>query len=137
MTLRIDVILKAEIEAVIALWERCGLTRPWNDPRADIGLASRTPSADLLVGYVGEAVTATVMVGFDGHRGWVYYLAVEPDAQRGGVGRAMMAAAEAWLRARGAPKLLLMVREDNAKVTAFYQSLGYSLEPRLVLAKWL
>jgi len=137
MTLRIDVILKAEIEAVIALWERCGLTRPWNDPRADIGLASRTPGADLLVGHVGEAVTATVMVGFDGHRGWVYYLAVEPDAQRGGVGRAMMAAAEAWLRARGAPKLLLMVREDNAKVTAFYQSLGYSLEPRLVLAKWL
>ena len=130
-------ITEAETDAVIALWERCGLTRPWNDPRADIALAMRSPDAEVLVGHVDEAVAATVMVGFDGHRGWVYYLAVDPDARLGGVGRRMMEAAEEWLRDRGAPKLNLMVRQENAGVAAFYERLGYALEPRLVFGKRL
>jgi ribosomal protein S18 acetylase RimI-like enzyme len=135
--MRIAQITEAEIEAVVDLWERCGLTRPWNDPRADIALAMRSAQAEVLVGHVDEAVTATVMVGFDGHRGWVYYLAVDPDARLGGLGRRMMEAAEEWLRARGAPKLNLLVREENAGVAVFYERLGYALEPRLVFGKRL
>ena len=135
--MRIAEIAEADIDTVVDLWERCGLTRPWNDPRADIALAMRSGAAEVLVGHIGEAVIATVMVGFDGHRGWVYYLAVDPDARLGGLGCRMMAAAEDWLRDRGAPKLNLMVREENAAVAAFYQRLGYALEPRLVFGKWL
>ncbi len=135
--MRITGITDAEVDAVIALWERCGLTRPWNDPRADIALAARSADAEILVGHVAEVVTATVMVGFDGHRGWIYYLAVDPEARRGGHGRRMMAAAEAWLRERGAPKLMLMVRETNTAAASFYERLGYVLEPRLLFAKWL
>ncbi len=130
-------ITEAEIEAAVALWERCGLTRPWNDPRADIALAMRSTDAEVLVGHVDGALAATVMVGFDGHRGWAYYLAVAPDVQRGGLGRRMMAAAEAWLSARGAPKIQLMVREENAAVAAFYERLGYELQPTKVFGRWL
>lgn len=135
--MRIAQITEAEIDAVIALWERCGLTRPWNDPRADIVLAMGSTDAEVLVGHLNDTLTATVMVGFDGHRGWVYYLAVDPDARLGGVGRRMMEAAENWLGARGAPKLNLMVRQENAGVAAFYERLGYALEPRLVFGKRL
>ena len=99
----------------------------------------RAPTdADVLVGHDRwDALSATVMVGFDGHRGWVYYLAVDPGARRGGLGRAMMAAAEDWLRARGAPKIQLMVREDNAAVAAFYERLGYEVQATTVFGKWL
>jgi ribosomal protein S18 acetylase RimI-like enzyme len=130
-------IAEAEIEAAVALWERCGLTRPWNDPRADIALAMRSTDAEVLVGHADGALAATVMVGFDGHRGWVYYLAVAPDARRGGLGRRLMAAAEDWLSARGAPKIQLMVREENAAVAAFYEGLGYELQATKVFGKWL
>ncbi len=137
MTIRIAQIADAEIGTVVALWERCGLTRPWNDPRADIALAMRSAAAEILVGHTGDAVAATVMVGFDGHRGWVYYLAVDPDARLCGVGRRMMEAAEAWLSARGAPKLQLMVREENDAVCAFYERLGYAPQATKVFGKWL
>ncbi len=130
-------IIENDIDAVIALWVRCDLTRPWNDPRADIALAVRSTDADVLVGHVDGAVVATVLVGFDGHRGWVYYLAVEPALRGGGRGREMMTAAETWLRARDVPKLMLMVRETNTAVAGFYESLGYEPEPRLLFAKWL
>lgn len=135
--MRITAIADDEIEEVVALWERCGLTRPWNDPRADIALAARSADAEVLVGRIDTALSATVMVGFDGHRGWVYYLAVDPGAQRSGLGRRMMTAAEDWLRGRGAPKLQLMVREENTAVTAFYERLGYDLQPTRVFGKWL
>jgi ribosomal protein S18 acetylase RimI-like enzyme len=130
-------ITEPQIEPVIALWDRCGLTRPWNDARADIALARRSFDAEVLVGHVGAALAATVMVGFDGHRGWVYYLAVEPTSRRSGLGRAMMTAAEDWLRARGAPKVQLMVREENTAVAAFYERLGYDVQSSRVLGKWL
>ncbi|HEY5711261.1 MAG TPA: GNAT family acetyltransferase [Allosphingosinicella sp.] len=117
--------------AVIALWEACGLTRPWNDPVADFARAIEGPTSTILLLRDGDGIAASVMVGFDGHRGWVYYLAVAPERRRAGLGRAMMDAAEAWLRERGAPKLQLMVRADNSHAIGFYKSLG--LEPQKVV----
>jgi ribosomal protein S18 acetylase RimI-like enzyme len=126
-----------DVAAVIALWQRCGLTRPWNDPAADIALARRGPSATVLIGRDGDTIAATALVGHDGHRGWVYYVAVDPDRRAKGYGRAIMAAAEDWLRQAGIAKLQLMVRPDNAKVQAFYESIGYDEQERIVYAKWL
>jgi ribosomal protein S18 acetylase RimI-like enzyme len=130
-------ICDADIEAVVGLWERCGLTRPWNDPHADIALARRGPAAAVLVGRSDGIVAATAMTGHDGHRGWVYYVAVDPEQRGKGHGRAIMTAAEDWLRERGIAKLMLMVRPDNAKVQAFYETLGYDEQERIVYAKWL
>ena len=91
--------------AVIALWQRCGLTRPWNDPASDIAFARRGKNATILIGRVDGAIVATAMVGHDGHRGWVYYVAVDPDTQGKDFGRAIMAAAEDWLRGQGVTKV--------------------------------
>ncbi len=125
----------AEIEPVIALWRRCGLTRPWNDPQADIVLARSGATSSVLVARQDNAIVATVMVGTDGHRGWVYYVAVEPDLQGHGLGRAMMAAAEQWAQDRGVPKIQLMVRATNARATGFYKALGYLAEDTIVMGK--
>ena len=122
---------------VIALWQRCGLVRPWNDPAADIALARSGGNSDVLVGRADAAIAATVLVGHDGHRGWVYYVAVDPDHQRKNFGRVIMQAAEDWLRARGIEKLQLLVRGDNTQVNAFYESLGYGEQKRVIYAKWL
>jgi ribosomal protein S18 acetylase RimI-like enzyme len=135
--LSIAAIKDADIADVIALWQRCGLTRPWNDPAADIALARKGANATVLVGHDGSRLVASVLVGHDGHRGWVYYVAVDPECRHKGYGRVIMAAAEDWLRARGLEKLQLMVRGDNAEVQTFYQSLGYFEQDRVVFAKWL
>ena len=126
-----------DIDAVVALWERCGLTRPWNDPRGDVARARRGPNSTILVGRYADTLVAAVMVGHDGHRGWFYYLAVDPDRQGEGLGRAITAAAEAWLRDRGMDKAMLMVRPGNEKVRAFYETLGYGEQERVLFAKWL
>jgi hypothetical protein len=135
--LAVSVIEDADIPAVVALWERCELTRPWNDPQADIARARGKSNSEILVGRDAEAIVATVMVGHDGHRGWVYYVAVDPDQQKKGYGRAIMAAAENWLRDRGVEKLHLLVRADNARVQAFYETLDYEQQERVMYAKWL
>ena len=135
--LAITDIADADVEAVIALWRRCGLTRPWNDPGSDIALARRNPNSTVLVGRADGAIVATAMVGHDGHRGWVYYVAVDPDLQKNGLGRAIMDAAEQWLRAAGLPKLQLLVRRENSKAGAFYQSIGYEEADTIVFAKWI
>jgi len=135
--LGISAIEDGDIAEVTALWQRCGLTRPWNDPAGDIALARRGANATVLLGRHDGALAASVLVGHDGHRGWVYYVAVDPDHRFKGYGRMIMAAAEAWLRARGIEKLQLMVRGDNARVHAFYRSLGYYDQERVVFAKWL
>ncbi len=122
---------------MIALWQRCGLTRPWNDPAADIALARKGPNAAVLAGHDGGDLVASVLVGHDGHRGWVYYVAVDPDHRHKGYGRVIMKAAEDWLRARSIEKNQLMVRPDNIQVQAFYQSLDYFEQERIVYAKWL
>ena len=136
-TLAIAPIADADIAGVVTLWQACGLTRPWNDPAADIALARKGLNATVLVGRDAGAIAATVLVGHDGHRGWVYYVAVDPDRRGKGYGRVMMDAAERWLRERGIAKLQLMVRADNSRVKDFYQSLGYSMQERVIYAKWL
>jgi len=112
-------------EAVVALWQRCGLIRTWNDPRRDIARKQRVQPELFLVGTVDGAVVAAVMAGYEGHRGWINYLAVLPEHRRAGLGRAMMAAAEGRLKTLGCPKVNLQVRRDNPEVIAFYARLGY------------
>ena len=136
-TLAIADIRDADVAAVIALWQASGLTRPWNDPASDIALARREPNSTILIGRADDAIVATVMVGYDGHRGWVYYVATDPDRRAKGYGRAIMNAAEDWLRAAGIAKLQLMVRRENARAGAFYQSIGYAEAQTIVFAKWL
>ncbi|TMJ47294.1 MAG: GNAT family acetyltransferase [Alphaproteobacteria bacterium] len=126
-----------DITEVIALWQRCGLTRAWNDPAADIALARREANATVLLARTDGTLVASVLVGHDGHRGWVYYVTVDPDHRSKGYGGQIMRAAEDWLRARGIEKLQLMVRGDNPEVHAFYQSIGYIEQERVVFAKWL
>jgi len=126
-----------DVADVIALWQRCGLTRPWNDPASDIARARKGENAAMLVGRDDSGIVASVLVGHDGHRGWVYYVAVDPDCRHKGYGRVIMDAAEHWLRLRGIEKLQLLVRPDNSQVQAFYQSLGYLEQERIIYAKWL
>ncbi|MFG1399473.1 GNAT family acetyltransferase [Roseixanthobacter pseudopolyaromaticivorans] len=126
-----------DVEALVSLWERAGLIRPWNDPRADIALARRGPHSTILVARDGGTVVGSVMVGHDGHRGWIYYLAVDPALTRQGLGRALAHTAEDWLQARGVPKLMLLVRPENEQVRAFYVASGYIEEPRIVFTKRL
>jgi ribosomal protein S18 acetylase RimI-like enzyme len=137
LNLAISPITDADVEPVIALWQRCGLTRPWNDPASDIAFARRGANAAILIGRHEGKITATAMVGHDGHRGWVYYVAVDPDSQGKEFGRTIMAAAEDWLRRQGVVKAMLMVRPDNTKVQAFYDRLGYDVQERVTYAKWL
>ena len=127
----------ADADAIVALWQACGLTRPWNDPHADFAQALANPTSTVLLARDAELTVGAVMVGFDGHRGWVYYLGVDPAHQRKRVGIALMAAAEDWLRACGAPKLQLMVRSDNQPALDFYAALGLELQPVVTLGKRL
>ena len=115
-----------QTEAVVALWGACGLTRPWNDPRRDIERKLRVQPELFLVGELDDRVVASAMGGYDGHRGWVYYLAVAPDLQGSGVGRALMEEAERLLLALGCPKVNVQIRAGNEQVVAFYDRLGYA-----------
>ncbi|WP_454617341.1 GNAT family acetyltransferase [Bradyrhizobium cenepequi] len=135
--LAIAPIADGDIADVVALWQRCGLTRPWNDPVADIALARRGPNSDILVGRDNGVIVASAMVGHEGHRGWVYYVAVDPERQSKGYGRVIMRAAEDWLRAAGIAKLQLLVRRENAQAGAFYQSIGYEKQELLVFSRWI
>lgn len=135
--MRIRPFEESDRPAVIELWRACNLTRPWNDPDTDISFCLDASSATLLVGEETGAILGTVMVGHDGHRGWVYYLATEPSRQRQGIGRLLMQAAEAWALKRGVPKLMLMVRPENASVRSFYERLGYGEEPRIIFSRKL
>ena len=135
--LTIEAIEDGDVTEVIALWQRCGSLRAWNDPARDIALARKETNATVLLGRNDGVLVASVLVGHDGHRGWVYYVTVDPDHRFKGYGRVIMTAAEEWLRARGIEKLQLMVRGDNAKVHAFYEQLGYYDQERVIFAKWL
>jgi ribosomal protein S18 acetylase RimI-like enzyme len=126
-----------DVPALVALWDACGLTRPWNDPVRDATLAIDGATSAILGVRDGDTLIASVMTGFDGHRGWVYYLAVAPERRREGLGRLLMAAAEAWLCDRGAPKLQLMVRTSNAEALGFYEALGMEQQEVVTLGKFL
>ncbi|MEX1152786.1 GNAT family acetyltransferase [Parvibaculum sp.] len=123
--------------ALVALWTAAGLTRPWNDPAADIAFARGGPASDVLVIERDGRIAASVMVGHDGHRGAVYYVAVDPALRGLGLGRAIMEAAEQWLRARGVWKLNLMVRTGNEGAMGFYAGLGYAQDEVAVMSKRL
>jgi hypothetical protein len=126
-----------EEAAVIGLWQACGLTRPWNEPTRDLDFARGKPASDILVATKSDRIVATVMVGHDGHRGTIYYLAVDPSEQGEGLGRRATAAAESWLKARGVWKINLLVRRDNAEVLGFYEALGYEPNDVVSLGRWL
>ena len=123
--------------AVVALWRAVGLTRPWNDPHADIRRKRAVQPELFLVGELDRAIVATAMAGYDGHRGSVYYLAVSPGQQRRGHGQALMAEIERRLEALGCPKLNLMVRHDNRAAIGFYARLGYEEAAVVTLGKRL
>ena len=135
--LRIREIEAADLSSIIDLWHSVGLVRPWNDPRADIEQARDKAHSNVLVGLRGDEIVASVMVGEDGHRGWVYYLAVDSRHRGHGFGSAMMNAAENWLRGRGVSKLNLLVRGDNMRVRAFYEHAGYTLSDVICYQKSL
>jgi ribosomal protein S18 acetylase RimI-like enzyme len=110
---------------VVELWDRCGLTRPWNDPRKDIRRKLSAQADLFFVGLVEEKVVGTVMAGYEGHRGWINYLSVSPELRKGGLGRLLMQHAERTLIGLGCPKINLQIRSSNAGATAFYRRLGY------------
>ena len=124
-------------QAVVALWQKCALVRPWNDPHADIQRKLKVNPELFLVGVTDGKIVAAVMGGYEGHRGWINYLAVAPAARRQGVGRALMAAAEQHLRAAGCPKINLPVRPDNPAVIALYERLGFAVEGAISLGRRL
>ncbi|WP_413869792.1 GNAT family acetyltransferase [Albidovulum sp.] len=126
-----------EIGAVITLWERAGMTRPWNPPRADIEAIRANPKSAVLAAFEDGAAVAAVAVEDGGHRAWVYYLCADPARRGEGWGRRAMAAAEDWARAHGHSKLQLLVRRSNAPVLGFYDRLGYEESAVAVLQKWL
>jgi ribosomal protein S18 acetylase RimI-like enzyme len=123
--------------AVIALWRACSLTRPWNDPARDIARKLEVQRELFVVAEVAGTLMASAMAGYDGHRGWVNYLAVHPDFRRQGHGEALMRCIEQGLLALGCPKLNLQVRSSNASVLAFYQALGYGQDDVVSLGKRL
>jgi ribosomal protein S18 acetylase RimI-like enzyme len=127
---------------VVALWDECGLLRAWNDPAKDIALCRRTVSSELWVGVLEKSQgptmpVATIMTGSDGHRGWLYYLAVSQEFERNGFARSMVRHAEDWLAGQGIRKVELMIRDDNEPVRTFYERVGYKTEPRTVMSRWL
>lgn len=136
MGIEIGEAVASDAEAVIALWHECGLTRPWNDPHQDFDRALAWPASTILVARKGTALLGSAMIGYDGHRGWVYYLAVSPDRQRSGLGRRIMDAAENWLRERGTPKIQLMVRTSNTATLDFYSTLGFERQDTVTLGKF-
>ncbi len=123
--------------AVIALWRRCGLVRPWNDPAKDIRRKLRVWPEGFLVGELGDEIIACVMAGYEGHRGWLNYLAVDPRHQRHGHARALVDHAERLLKEAGCPKINLQVRTSNHEVIEFYRRLGYAVDDVVSLGKRL
>ncbi len=127
----------ADEDVVVALWQRCALVRPWNDPRKDIARKRKVQRELFLVAELEGAIVASAMGGYEGHRGWVNYLAVDVAHRGLGLGRALMSELETRLRALGCPKVNLQVRDDNAEALAFYGRLGYLRDAAVSLGKRL
>lgn len=127
----------ADRAAVIALWQAAGLTRPWNDPAADFDRALANPTSTILLARDGQALAGSVMAGFEGHRGWVYYLAADPQRLGQGLGRGLMRAAEQWLQDLGCPRIRLMVRADNFAARGFYKAIGYDDQDVVTMGRTL
>ena len=128
---------KGDEDAVVALWQACGLTRPWNDPRKDIARKLTVQPELFLVGELDGKIVASLMAGYEGHRGWVNYLAVVPERRRQGFGRVLMLEAEERLLALGCPKANVQVRDSNQEALGFYKSIGYLQDEAVSLGKRL
>ena len=124
-------------ESVIRLWTACGLVVPWNNPHRDIQRKLKIQPEMFLVAYSDGQIIATVMAGYDGHRGWINYLAVHPQHRHSGIGRLMMNEAESRLRSAGCPKINLQVRSKNASMIRFYESIGFKTDDVVSLGKRL
>jgi ribosomal protein S18 acetylase RimI-like enzyme len=135
---RIEPLPESLYACAIQLWHDSGLTRPWNDPEADLHRAVDGPASAMLAAIGdNDGLLATAIVGQDGHRGWVYYPAVEDSVRGRGLGRQMMEACEDWVRSRGIPKIQLMVRTTNRATVGFYEHLGYAASDVVVLGRRL
>lgn len=124
-------------EAVISLWSECGLIRPWNDPVKDIERKMKVQPHLFLVGLLNEQVVGSLMAGYDGHRGWIYYLAVAPSHQNQGYGKRLMQHAEGLLRQAGCPKINIQIRGVNEAVVEFYRALDYQPDEVVSMGKRL
>ena len=124
-------------EALVSLWNMCKLTVPWNNPYKDIARKLKVQAELFLVGYLEDKLIASVMAGYDGHRGWINYFAVHPDFQARGYGKQLMDNVENGLRELGCPKINLQIREGNDKVLSYYQKLGFVEEKRINMGKRL
>jgi ribosomal protein S18 acetylase RimI-like enzyme len=123
--------------AVIALWRACGLTRSWNDPDVDIDRKLALHDGGFFVATRNGQLVASVMAGYEGHRGWINYLAVDPSSRGAGVGRLIMERAEEHLVAAGCPKINLQIRAENSEAIQFYERLGFSVDDVISMGKRL
>jgi ribosomal protein S18 acetylase RimI-like enzyme len=138
MRLTVRHALPGDEPSVVELWRSCDLVASYNDPAADFRFARAGACSDVLVGEDDSGrICGSVMVGHDGHRGWLYYVAAAPYTRGNGVGRQMVRAAEDWLQQRGVVKAQLLVRETNTQVVPFYEHLGFEVTPRVIMTKWL
>jgi ribosomal protein S18 acetylase RimI-like enzyme len=127
----------ADEDTVVELWRRCNLIRPSNDPHKDIRRKLRVRPDLFLVGVVEGQIVASVMAGYEGHRGWLNYLAIAPEHQRGGFGRMIVEEAERLLRKEGCPKINLQVRTSNQNALEFYRHIGYAVDDVVSMGKRL
>ena len=137
MTIPIEHAAASDEASVVSLWRSAGLVAPHNDPAFDFRLARGGAASDVLVAREDGGIVGAVMVGHDGHRGWIYYRATLAERRRAGIGRALVGAADAWLGARDIRKLHLMIRTENRGVAAFYRRLGFEETPRIVMSRWI
>lgn len=135
--MRIRTFARPDEEAVIDLWTTCGLVRPWNNPRSDIARKLAEQPELFLVAEFDGTIVGSVMAGYDGHRGWLYYLAVSPEHRGNSFGRALVDSAEQLLLQRGCPKVNLMIRNGNEPVQDFYRQLGYSTDDVVTMSRRL
>ena len=135
--LRIRPFQLADENSVVQLWRECGLVVSWNNPHKDIRRKLGVQAELFLVGTDGTQLIATVMAGYDGHRGWMNYLAVAPAYRRRGIGRRMVEEIQKRLHALGCPKINLQVRSSNTDVIEFYQKLGFAVDDAVSLGKRL
>ena len=135
--LRIRPYRPSDKPALVHLWQACGITRPWNDPGRDIARKQALQPELFLVALMDDTLVGSLMGGYDGHRGWAYYLAVLPEHRRKGIARRLMETLETALKAMGCPKINLMVRTDNGAAHQFYERLGYTHQEVLTRGKRL
>ena len=135
--MKIRTFREGDRKAVIDLWEICGLTRAWNDPQKDVDRKISFQLELFLVGELDDKVIASAMAGYDGHRGSVFYLAVDPDFQSKGYGKKIMGEVEAKLQSLGCPKINIVIRTSNREVQKFYRNLGYSTDEVVSVGKRL